>query len=210
MNTKKVNGFFGNALFIVGAVKIIFMVMVLIQLLAGINSIFNGGSADFGYSYLLSMLIGGSQFILAIASIVMIIVNTKNQPEVIPGYLIGLGAVAIEIFAPSFITIIALLTSCGMYMKAGTYIREKNKNYEPIAKTSKQTIKNTEWFYSDPNEQNKKIEQMEMKKQKRMAKLEKELSEWKELLDSGEVDYETYKQETDKLIEKEKRRSERI
>ena len=128
MNTKKVNGFFGHALFIVGAVKIIFMVMVLIQLLAGINSILNGGSADFGYSYLLSMLIGGSQFILAIASIVMIIVNTKNQPEVIPGYLIGLGAVAIEIFAPSFITIIALLASCGMYMKAGTYIREKNKN----------------------------------------------------------------------------------
>ena len=50
---------------------------------------------------------------------------------------------------------------------------------------------------------------MEIKKQKRMAKLEEEICAWKKLLDSGEIDEITYNEETNKLIEKEKRRSER-
>ena len=41
-----------------------------------------------------------------------------------------------------------------------------------------------------------------------MEKLEKELGEWKQLLDTGEIDEETYNQETSKLIEKERKRSE--
>lgn len=40
-----------------------------------------------------------------------------------------------------------------------------------------------------------------------MEKLEKELGEWKQLLDTGEIDEETYNQETSKLIEKVKRKN---
>ena len=42
-----------------------------------------------------------------------------------------------------------------------------------------------------------------------MEKSEKELEEWKQLLDAGEIDEETYHQETNRLIEKERKRSER-
>ncbi len=63
-----------------------------------------------------------------------------------------------------------------------------------------------EWSYGKKNEQNEYISE---KKQKRMEKLEKELEEWKQLLDTGEIDEETYNQETSRLIEKERKRSER-
>ena len=47
--------------------------------------------------------------------------------------------------------------------------------------------------------------QNDVKKQKRIEKIEKELYEWKQLLDTGEIDEEIYNQETSKLIEKEKK-----
>ena len=58
--------------------------------------------------------------------------------------------------------------------------------------------------------QKEKSEQIEIQKQKRMAKLEKEIGEWKELLDSGEIDETTYNEETNRLIEKERKKSERM
>ena len=73
-------------------------------------------------------------------------------------------------------------------------------------KTSKKTIKNTEWFYNNQNTQNS---QNDVKKQKKIEKIEKELYEWKQLLDSGEIDEEIYNAETNRLIEKERRINER-
>lgn len=207
MNLKAVNEFFAYGLFGIGVVKIIYTILLFMQMFTNVNIALNGGiGTDYGYFPLFSRLIGWAQILLAIGSVIMIFVNIINQPGVIPGYLWGLGAILIELITPSSIYIFVLFAECGMYMNAGRKIRNKNVMYkeEFKPKTSKKTIKNTEWFYSDKNEQNQKED---IKKQKRIEKLEKELEEWKQLLDTGEIDEETYYQETNKLIEKEKKRS---
>ena len=209
MNLKTVNEIFGYGLFGIGALKIIFTILVFSQIFINVNIAFNGGDGtDYGYYPTFSMILGGAQLLLAIGSIIMIMVNVTKQPGVIPGYLWGLGAILIELITPSSIYIFVLFAECGMYMKAGHKIISKNEIYksEFRPKTSKKIIKNTEWFY---NERNEKNGQENVKKQKRMEKLEKELEEWKKLLDNGEIDEETYHQETNRLIEKERKRSER-
>lgn len=107
---------------------------------------------------------------------------------------------------PPILFLFTVFIECGMYMKAGNKIRKNASGYEVEHKISKQMLQNTDWFYGDTNEQSEKEQ---IQDQKRRDKLEKELSEWKELLESGEIDEETYQQETSQLIEKEKRRSER-
>ena len=96
-----------------------------------------------------------------------------------------------------------------IYSERGNiYARSNNEIYkdEFKPKTSKKTIKNTEWFYNNQNTQNS---QNDVKKQKKIEKIEKELYEWKQLLDSGEIDEEIYNAETNRLIEKERRINER-
>lgn len=133
--------------FLVGALKILLVFLVLIQFGTNIIAIFNGGNVKDEYYSTFSTAIGFAQIILAIGSIVMIIVNIKKQPEVITGYLWGLGALLIEFIVPSIIYFYIVFIECGMYMKAGIKIRNKNvgsnKNYRKI----KQDIKKTEWFY---------------------------------------------------------------
>ena len=207
MNLKTVNEIFGYGLFGVGALKIVFTILVFLQMFTNVNIALNGGDGtDYGYYPTFSIIIGGVQILLAIGSIIMILINSTKQPAVIPGYLWGLGAILIELITPSSIYIFVLFAECGMYMKAGHKIRNQNEYYksEFRPKTSKATIKNTEWFYNDQNIQNP---QNDVKKQKRIEKIEKELYEWKQLLDTGEIDEETYNQETNRLIEKEKKRS---
>ena len=205
MNLKTVNEIFGYGLFGVGALKIVFTILVFLQMFTNVNIALNGGDGtDYGYYPTFSIIIGGVQILLAIGSIIMILINSTKQPAVIPGYLWGLGAILIELITPSSIYIFVLFAECGMYMKAGHKIRNQNEYYksEFRPKTSKATIKNTEWFYNDQNIQNP---QNDVKKQKRIEKIEKELYEWKQLLDTGEIDEETYNQETNRLIEKERR-----
>lgn len=206
MNLKKTNEIFGYALFTIGALKILLIILVLLKLTTNLNSIVNGENVNSDYYPTLSTTIGAAQIILAVGSIIMIIVNIKKQPEVITGYLWGLGALLIEFITPSIISFYAIFVECCMYMKAGNKIRNKNSISSIEHKTSKKIIKNTEWFYSDQNEEN---EEMEIKKRKRIEKLEEEIYGWKQLLDLGQIDEATYNEETSKLIEKEKRRSER-
>ena len=182
------------------------------QAFTNVNAIYNGGYTN-SYDYsTISVVIGGAQILLALGSIIMIIVNATKQPAVIPGYLLGLGAILIEFITPSFIYIFVLFAECGLYMKAGSKIKNENIIHESTHRTSKKTIKKTEWFYGDKNEQEEpkiQIQKNQEQEQKRKVKLDKELFEWKQLLDSGEIDEQTYIEETNKLIEKEKRRSER-
>lgn len=149
MSVKKLNEIFGYGLFIVGALKILFVILVLIQVGTNITAIFNGGSVNSEYYPALSTIIGFAQLVLAMGSIIMIILNIKRQPEVITGYLWGLGALLIEFITPSIMSFYAVFVECSMYMKAGTKIRNKNtgsdKNYRKI----KQDMKNTEWFYGN-------------------------------------------------------------
>ena len=129
MSIKKLNEIFGYGLFIVGALKILLVILVLIQVGTNITAIFNGGSVNSEYYPTLSTTIGFAQLILAFGSIIMIILNIKKQPEVITGYLWGLGALLIEFITPSIISFYAVFVECSMYMKAGTKIRNKNEPY---------------------------------------------------------------------------------
>lgn len=149
MSIKKLNEIFGYGLFIVGILKILLAILVLIQVGINITAIFNGESVNSEYYPALSTTIGFAQLVLAIGSIIMMILNIKRQPEVITGYLWGLGALLIEFITPSIMSFYAVFVECGLYMKAGTKIRNPNvgsdKNYRKI----KQDIKNTEWFYGN-------------------------------------------------------------
>ena len=209
MGVKKANEIFGYSIFVVGALKLLLIVLVLAQLTTNLNSIFNGGDLDSTDYTTFSRIVGFAQIIVSFGSIIMIIVNLKRKSGVLQGYFWCLGAILIEFLSFSAIAIYIAFAECGMYMKAGSQIIKENSDYDKSNRTSKKTIKNTEWFYAEPNEQKEKNERMKFEKQKRMAKLEKEIDEWKQLLDSGEIDEETYNQETNRLIEKEKRRSER-
>lgn len=210
MNIRKTNEMFGYGFFMVGALKILLVVLVLVRLTTNLSSIFNSGNINSEYYPSFSMAIGYAQLILAFGSIIMIIVNIRKHPQVIPGYLWGLGALLIEFIIPPIMSFFTIFAECGMYMKAGSKIRNKNLSYEKEHNTTKNTIKNTEWFYSNSNIKNEQINQAMIQDEKRKAKLQNELDGWKQLLDSGEIDEETYNQETNKLIEKEKKKSERM
>ncbi len=147
MSVKKVNEIFGYGLFIVGVLKILLVVLVLLQLGSNIIAIFNGANVNSEYYPVLSRTIGYAQLILAVGSIIMIILNIKKQPEVITGYLWGLGALLIEFIVPPIMSFYAVLVECGMYMKAGAKIRNKNIGSDKNHRKIKQDIKNTEWFY---------------------------------------------------------------
>ena len=149
MSIKKLNEIFGYGLFIVGVLKLLLTILVFTQLRASIATIFNGGEANLeGYSAF-STTIGFAQVVLAIGSIIMIILNIKKTPEVIPGYLWGLGAVLVELIMPPIMFLFTVIAECSMYMKAGTKIVNKNTGTEKNYKKIKQDMKNTEWFYGN-------------------------------------------------------------
>ena len=210
MNLKKINRIFGYGLFGIGAIKIIYTIFLLSKISNNVNSAFNGGEWNYGFFSLIITVINLVQVLLMIVSAIMIFVNIMEQPKVIKGYEWGLGSMLVTYIIPSWPWLIigTLILQCGMLMKAGTEIMSTSDTYknEFKPKMSNKTIKNTEWYLGKKNEQNEYISE---KKQKRMEKLEKELEEWKQLLDTGEIDEETYYQETNKLIEKERKRSER-
>ena len=208
MNLKTVNRIFGYGLFAMGAIKIIYTIFLLSQMVTNVNIALNGGEWSYGFFPIIAQVISLVQTLLTIGSVIMIFVNITQQPKVIKGYGWGLGAMLVPYIIPSWLTIGALIVQCGMLMKAGTEIMSTSDTYknEFKPKMSNKTIKNTEWYLGKKNEQNEYISE---KKQKRMEKLEKELEEWKQLLDTGEIDEETYNQETNRLIEKERKRSER-
>ena len=209
MNLRTVNRIFGYGLFGIGALKIIYTIFLLSQIATNVNSAFNGGEWNYGFFSLIIEVINLVQVLLMIGSAIMIFVNIKEQPKVIKGYAWGLGSMLVTYIIPSWPWLIigTLILQCGMLMKAGTEIMSTSDTYknEFKPKMSNKTIKNTEWYLGKKNEQNEYVSE---KKQKRMEKLEKEIEEWKKLLDTGEIDEETYNQETSKLIEKERKRSE--
>ena len=152
MGLKKINEVFGYGLFVVGILKILLVILVIIQVGTNIIAVFNGGNVNADYYPVFSLIIALFQIVLAIGSIIMIILNTKKQPEVILGYLLGLGALLIELITPSIISFYIVFLVCSMYMKAGTKIRDKNIGSDRSYRKIKLDKKNTEWFYSEKKE----------------------------------------------------------
>lgn len=198
MSIKKANEIFGYSIFAMGPLRLLVVILTLIKVGSSFG-IISGGNVSYDSYTTFSTILSFVQLFLAVASIVMIFLNRKYQPNLITGYLLGLGAFLIECILPALMLIVA----CGMYMKAGTKIINENKKYEEREKTTKKMIKNTEWFYTDQDKENSTNEQIRLKEEKKKAKLENEIYEWKKLLESGEIDETTYREETNKLIERE-------
>lgn len=204
MNIKKINNAFGYILFSIGGLKTILLILILIKLLSSLNSISDANEINVDLYSAFSTALGFVQLFTVIGSIIMIIINLiKGQAKMILGYLYGFGAILIELLVPSIMGIFTVLFECSLYMKGGSKIIKESKDYINYYGTDKKMVKNTEWFYSDQEEKNKTIS---VKEQRRKEKLEKELVEWKQLLDSGQIDENTYNEETAKLIEKERRK----
>lgn len=208
MKINKANQFFGNTFLAIGAAQILLIILVLTRIMSNLSNIQTGGSVVGFDSYSnFSTAIGVAQFILSIASIIMIILNIKAQPQVIIAYFYVLGAVAVELLLPSFFSVVTVFISASMYIKAGSKIKDKNVFQIQNEREHKKLVKQTNWFYSEENDKN---EEIESKNDKIAEKFKKELDEWKQLLELGEIDEETYKEETNKLIEKEKKRINRM
>lgn len=138
MSVKKVNEVFGYGFFTVGVLKAVLVIFIILQLLSG-------GHANTEY---FTIAIGFAEIILSIGSIIMIVVNIKSQPKVIPGYLLGLGAVLIELVIPSILSVFAVFVECSMFMKAGAKVKSNGESDQKYKK-AKQDMKNTDWFYGE-------------------------------------------------------------
>lgn len=206
MNLKSVNHFFGNALFVVGASKLILLIIIFFQMFTNVNSVLNGREIDYTLSSNLSAVLAIAQIVLAIICIIMIVVNTSAQSETISGYFLGLVAFSINFLSFSFIINLFLIFSqSSLYMKAGKKVLENNETTIVTQRPSRKLLKSTNWFYASESDSNKKIEKakkLEMKKQMKIEKLEQEIIEWKELLDSGEIDENIYNDEIARLNKK--------
>lgn len=148
MNIKKINEIFGYGLLVIGLLKILLVFLTFIQVGANISAIFNGqdiddSSMDIYYSF--SIILGFTQIIIAIGSVIMIILNINKEKDAIIGYLWGLGAILLELIMPRFLSLYFVFVECGMYMKGGTKLKGKNTILNNT--NIKQTVKNTEWFY---------------------------------------------------------------
>ncbi len=160
MNVKKANEFFGYALFTLGALKIIALIIIIANIVTNLNSIFSGGSAS--YEYLptsFTTALSYAELILIIGSVVMIILNMKKQKEVVIGYLYVLGAVLIELIAPSIMSIGVVIVQSSMYMKAAGKIRSKNSLFDERNDSNKKLVKNTEWFFAEENNHSKNVQE---------------------------------------------------
>lgn len=151
MGLKKANAFFGYAFFTLGTVRIIYMILVFFTTISNVNRAFNGQEVDFGYYGIISQLIGFLVLAFGVASIIMLILNAKEQPQVMPGYLIFLGAIILELLPVGFLSLFTVFIACGLYLKAGTMIKKQSP--EVFGNTySKKDIKSMDWFYGEKEE----------------------------------------------------------
>ncbi len=113
------------------------------------TSMVMGGDVDTIDLNPFSSFIGYMQLIFAAGSIVMIFVNIKRYPEVIIGYIIGLAALALEFILPSIIFFLYVFVECGLYIKAGNILRNKEFKLFGVDNESNVKVENTDWFFND-------------------------------------------------------------
>ena len=145
MNLKTVNRIFGYGFFGIGAIRIIYIILLFSQMVTNVNIALNGGEWSYGLFPIITVLISWLQILLTIGSVIMIFVNTIQQPKVIIGYVWGLGAMFLSFIIPSWPWLIigTFFIQCGMLMKAGTEIMSNSDTYknEFRPKTSKKQLK---------------------------------------------------------------------
>ncbi len=149
MNLKKVNDIFGIALSWIGLLKVLLIVLVMFQSGSIATAMVIGGDAVSFDLSTFSTLLGYAQLIVAAGSIVMIFVNIKRYPDVILGYIIGLGAITLEFILPKIIFFVYVFVECGLYIKAGNTIRNKEFKIFGIDNDTGVKKENTDWFFDD-------------------------------------------------------------
>lgn len=165
MNLRKVNNLFGYGLFLIGAGKVIILIVGIMIFLLSFSS--NSAIDMTSVTTIISGILGFLQIVLAVGSVIMILLNINSEGEgIITGYLLGLGALFIELITPSFLLIFVFFLECSMYMTAGNKVRNKNPDYKSENKVSKKMIENTDWFYSDDYEKRGKKDKIEQKQSK--------------------------------------------
>ena len=148
MNLKKVNDIFGIALSWIGLLKVLLIVLVMFQSGSIATAMVMGGEAATFDISTFSTILGYAQLIFAASSIVMIFVNIKKYPEVILGYILGLVAIALEFILPSIIFFLYVFAECGLYIKAGNILRNKEFKLFNV-ENEKVKVENTDWFFND-------------------------------------------------------------
>lgn len=198
MNLKRTNEIFAYSFLTIGITRVLLLILILLQLVSNLSQIASGETIDYNYYQSFSGTIAVVQLILGISSIFMIIIHLKKRLEISLGYFYGLIAFLIAIFGPSLISFFSIFAEASMYIKAGSQIIKTNFTYNDNKK-NKKLIKDTDWFYSEKKTVNQiDTEKLELRK----AKILREIEEWKELLNSGEIDEIIYNEEVNKLINK--------
>lgn len=151
MNVKKMNDIFGYAYYLFGILYGLLIFIMIIQIFSSIGGSINSKSFAINDYGVFAKILGLMNFVLFIGSIVGIVLNLKEQSEVVIGYLLGLGAIIIGLIVPSFILVFFVFAQCGLYIKAGSMISSKNNGVGKNYRKSKQNRKNTEWFYGSDN-----------------------------------------------------------
>ena len=202
MIIKKINHFCGYAFFAVGALR---MVLVILALLYTISVLSNINSSAYEFISSFSSVLAIIQVIVTLLTIPMIFLNKKDQPDISKAYLYALGVIILENILPSFLAVFFIYVTSSMYMKAGSKIINEVRNDEKI----QNNFEKTEWFYNQANRDSMSQEEgnvlSDIKKEKKNEKIVEEIFEWKKLLDSGEIDEETYNDIKDKLLKKMKK-----
>ena len=207
MFIKRLNHFCGYAFYAVGVLRVVVVILALISAGTAMVSIFSGNNnvdTSFGGLTILAAAIGAVQLLLTMIAIPMIFVNKKEEPEISSGYLYGLGAYLMEFVVTGFLKIYFVFVEASLYMKAGSKITKVTSSYFKIQERKT----NTDWFYNQSNREDISIERdendinNEIKKEKKNEKILEEIYEWRKLLDSGEIDEDSYNEMKDKLLKK--------
>lgn len=144
------NKFFAYAFFVVGTCMIILLMLVVTQFTSNLNAVNSDAELDATNYGIFSSTIGWCQLLLALGSFLMIILNIKNNPKAIIGYLLSYVGFILEIILPSLFVMLMFPTVAGIYMKAGSII---NKSISGDAygyrKTYRKKSKSVDWFYEE-------------------------------------------------------------
>ena len=141
MKLKRVNNFFGTSMILIGFFRF------LISSLGTLIILSTHSNSDI--ISLFAGLIGLFQIVIGFGSIIMIFVNMKEYPNVILGYVIGLCAIALEFILPKIIFFVYVFVECGLYIKAGNTIRDKEFKLFSIDNDTNVKTENTDWFFND-------------------------------------------------------------
>lgn len=149
MKIKGINEILGYIYFVLGAVKLMYIIVIVFKTITYIQSIFSGGNAILDiYKYeTFSTILGGIELVLGAVAIVMLILNITKGTQVILPYLLNIFAVLIQ-FSP-ILTFWLTVSACGIYMKQGSRIVKLNKGeVTKLSRVSKQ-VNDTDWFYNE-------------------------------------------------------------